>query len=133
MKLKNFVSLIIGFLILALAFVPIGAYHGLGDMDISGTLWNFMLPTGWLSIITGIVLLIHKRISLKNKRLAYVMFSFSLLLLMLFLLQDVDYHLSLWHGIKDSNFDVDSFILTYVSAFTLILSTIAGLLFTYNS
>ena len=127
MRLRNFVSPIIGFLLLASAFAPIGAYHGLGDMDISGTLWNFMLPTGWFSTITGIVLLIHERIKLKNKRLAFIMFSFSLLSIMLFLLQDVDYHLSLWHGIKTTNFDVDSFILAYVSAFTAILSTFAGL------
>lgn len=132
LKLRTVVIPLFGLLLIASAFVPIGAYHGLGDIDVSGILWNFILPTGWFGIIAGIGLLFFDRIRLNNKRLADVIFLISLLLMMLSLLQDVDYHLSLWHGVKTTNFDVDSFILANVSVILSLLGTCVGLLLITN-
>lgn len=128
MELKKFVGPVFGLLLLASAFVPLAAYHGLGDVTITGTLWSFMLPTGWFSIIAGVVLLIHQKIGLKNKRLTYALFLISVFLVLLFLLQDVDYYLSLWHGIEPTNFDVDQILLAYVSLPLAALGIFASLL-----
>lgn len=107
MKLWTLVGLVFGFLFIVSAFIPLGPYHYEGELDISGTLWNFMLPTGWFGVIFGFILLLNKQIGL-NKFLAYAIFTFSLLLILLFLLQDADYFISLWHGVSGLDFDVDA-------------------------
>jgi hypothetical protein len=127
MKLRNFIDIMFGLLFIASAFIPLGPYHHEGGLDIAGTLWNFMLPTGWLGIVIGVGLLLNGRIGLKNKRLAYVMFLVSLLLIVVFLLQDADYFLSLWHGVS-TNFDVDAqWFLAPASAYLGILGAFTGL------
>jgi hypothetical protein len=93
------------------AFVPLGSYHFEGQANIIGILWNFMLPTGWFTIAAGAILLFHRRLGLKNRRLTYVMLAASLFLLIISLLQglgfllDVDYLLGLLHGVK-GDFDL---------------------------
>jgi hypothetical protein len=116
-KLRNLIGVIAGLLFVASAFVPLSAYHFEGEANIVGVLWNFMLPTGWFSIIAGAALIFHEKIGLKNKWLAYALFVASLLLIVLFLLEDVDYFLGLWHGVK-GDFDVEGrWLLTPVSLY----------------
>ena len=95
-----------GLLFIASALVPLGPYHFRGEPNITGVLWNFMIPTGWLAIILGAVLLFHKKLGLENKRLAFLMFAASLLVIV-FRFPDVDYFLSLWHGVT-GDFDVEA-------------------------
>lgn len=129
MKLWTLVGIVFGFLFIASAFVPLGPYHNEGGLDISGTLWNFMLPTGWLGIISGVILLLHEAVGMKSKLLAYAIFTTSLLLILLFLLQDADYFISLWNGVSGLDFDVDaqwflapvSFYLGIIGVFTSLL------------
>ena len=104
-KFQNVVGIIIGMLLIASAFVPLGPYHFVGEADINGVLWNFMLPTGWLALIFGVVLLFHMRLGIKNMRLAMLILVGSGSIIF-FRFQDVDYFLGLWHGVK-GNFDVD--------------------------
>ncbi|MBE3116316.1 hypothetical protein IMZ68_03850 [Candidatus Bathyarchaeota archaeon] len=111
MNLRNLLAAIVGVLFILSAFVPLASYHFEGEASIIGVLWNFMLPTGWFTIAAGAVLLFHKRIGLKNKRLAYAMLAVSLFLLIISILQglglllDVDYLLGLLHGVK-GDFDL---------------------------
>jgi len=128
MKLKNLLGLIVGGLFIVSAFVPLGGYHFEGEANIIGVLWNFMLPSGWFGIIVGILLILHNKIGLKNKRLAYVMFTAGLLSVALFFLQDVDYFLGLWNGVC-GDFDVDGkWFLTPVSFYLGLLGVFASLL-----
>lgn len=127
MKLSAIIGIVVGVLFIGSAFVPIGPYHSLGEANIVGGLWAFMLPTGWFGIMAGIVLVFHWKIGLKNRRLAYAMFAASLLLIALFLLQDVDFFLSLWHGGKAAEFDVDAQGLGGVSFFLGILGVFTSL------
>ena len=106
MNLRNLIGTIVGLLFILSAFVPIASYHFEGEANIVGVLWNFMLPTGWFAIIAGTTLLLRERIGLKNKRLAYAMLAASLLLIVLYLIQDVDYLLGLWHEVK-GDFDLE--------------------------
>jgi hypothetical protein len=128
MRLTCVIGVVFGLLFFVSAFVPIGPYHSLAGEDIVGGLWNFMLPTGWFGLVAGIVLVFHGRIGLKNRRLAIVLFAFSLLLMALFLLQDVDYFLSLWHGGRAVEFDVDHQGLGSVSFFLGIAGVFTSLL-----
>jgi hypothetical protein len=108
---RNLLGTLVGLLFVLSAFVPLASYHFEGKALISGILWNFMLPTGWFAIVVGILLLFHKRIGLKGKRLAYAMLVAGLLLLVISLLQglgllvNVDWLLSVLHGVR-GNFDL---------------------------
>jgi hypothetical protein len=105
-NLRNLLGTIVGLLFILSAFVPMASYHFEGGANIVGVLWNFMLPTGWFAIIAGTTLLLRERIGLKNKRLACAMLAASLLLIVLYLIQDVDYLLGLWHGVR-GDFDLE--------------------------
>ena len=97
-----------GLLFILSAFVPLAGYHlESTDIPVWGTVWNFMLPTGWFSIIAGVcLLLLSKRSELKNKWLALAIFTVSISLLIVFFLQDADYFIGLWLGTK-GDFDLE--------------------------
>ena len=131
MKLQNLVPRIVGSLFVASAFVPLASYHFEGEPYIFGFLWNLMLPTGWLAVTAGAVMLLHQRIGLSKKQLVYVMLASGLLLMLLFRLQDVDYFLGLWHGVQ-GNFDTEKMTLT-LAAFLVGIMGILGSLFLVTS
>ena len=123
MKLQNFLTIIMGLFFIASAIVPIGVYHFVGEANITGVLWNLMLPTGWSALIVGVVLLIHGRLGLENGRLALFMFISSLSII-IFRFFDVDYFLGLWYGVK-GNFDVDARVpIPFVVALASLLASI---------
>ena len=107
-KFKNYIGVAVGLLFIASSLVPVGVYHHEGEANITGVLWNFMIPTGWLYMLVGVVLIFHKRLGLENKRLAFVMFVAGLLFYPLLLRQNVDYWLGLWRGVM-GDYDVESF------------------------
>jgi hypothetical protein len=112
-----------GLLLIVSAFVPLGPYHFVGEADITGVLWNFMLPTGWLALIFGVVLLFHMRLGIKDMRLAmFILFASGSTIV--FRIQDVDYFLSLWHGVN-GNFDVDRHAVSIFPFVVKILGLIA--------
>jgi MFS family permease len=109
LKFWNYIGIAVGFLFIASALVPVGVYHlRSSDAPVGGTLWNFMLPTGWFYLIIGIALLFHKRLGLENKQLAFVMFAAGLLFYPLLQRQNVDYWLGLLRGVT-GDYDVNSF------------------------
>ncbi len=126
MKFQNFIAIIVGLLLIASAFVPLGPYHFEGKADITGVLWNFMLPTGWLALIFGFVLLFHMRLGIKNMRLAMFILVASGSVIF-FRFQDVDYFLSLWHGVN-GDFDVDRHAVSIFPFIVEIVGLIASFL-----
>jgi len=106
LKFRNYLGVAVGLLFLAYALVPIGGYHLEGTMGIHGTLWHFMVPTGWYCIAVGVVLLFHRRLGLENRRLAYILFAAGLFIIPLLFRQNVDYWLGLWRGVA-GDYDVD--------------------------
>jgi len=107
-KFRKKLGIAIGLLFIASALVPLGGYRlESSDVHVTGVLWNFMMPTGLLYIVAGVVLLFHKRLRLEKKRLAFVMFAAGLLFFPLYFGLNVDYWLGLWRGVA-GNFDVES-------------------------
>jgi len=107
LKFRNYLGVAVGFLFLAYALVPIGGYQLRGTMGIHGTLWHFMVPTGWYCIAVGVVLLFHRRLGLENMRLAYILFAAGLFIIPLLFRQNVDYWLGLWRGVS-GDYDVEA-------------------------
>jgi hypothetical protein len=134
-KFWNYIGVAVGFLFIASALVPVGAYHHEGAANITGVLWNFMIPTGWLHFVIGVILLFHKRLGMENKQLALVMFAAGLLFYPLLLRQNVDYWLGLWRGVS-GDYDVDSFgflkLMLYFPFCVALTSIFASLLVMIN-
>ena len=108
-KFRNHLGIAVGLLFIASALVPLGGYHlENSDVPVTGVLWHFMVPTGWIHIVVGVILLFQKRLGLENKRLAFVLFAAGLFYYPLLFRQNVDYWLGLWRGVS-GGFDVDSF------------------------
>ena len=107
LKFRNYLGVAVGLLFLAYALVPIGGYHLEGTMGIHGTLWHFMVPTGWYCIAVGVVLLFHRRLGLENRRLAYILFAAGLFIVPLLFRQNVDFWLGLWRGVA-GDYDVEA-------------------------
>ena len=107
-KFRKKLGIAIGLLFIASALVPLGGYRlESSDVHVTGVLWNFMMPTGLLYIVAGVVLLFHERLRLEKNRLALVMFAAGLLFFPLLFRQNVDYWLGLWSGVS-GNFDVEA-------------------------
>ena len=106
LKFRNYLEVAVGLLFLAYALVPIGGYQE-RTMGIHGTLWHFMVPTGWYCIAVGVVLLFHRRLGLENRRLAYILFAAGLFIIPLLFRQNVDYWLGLWRGVA-GDYDVEA-------------------------
>jgi hypothetical protein len=111
------------------AFAPIAGYHLIStDMPGAwGSVWNFMLPTGWFSIIVGVCLLLLSIRRSLSKWFTPVMFAASISLIAVFFLQDVDYFIGLWIGVS-GNFDLEGRIA--VPFFLGIAGILASLLLT---
>jgi len=108
LKRRNNLGVAVGLLFIASALVPLGGYRLEGsEGQATGVLWNFMMPTGLLCIVVGVVLFFHKRMRLEKKRLALVMFATGLLFFPLLFRQNTDPWLGLWSG-EAGNFDVES-------------------------
>lgn len=107
-KFRKNLGIAVGFLFIASSLVPLGGYRlESSDVHVTGVLWNFMIPTGLLYVVAGVVLLFHERLRLEKKRLALVMFAAGLLFFPLLFRQNVEYWLGLWRGVT-GNFDVES-------------------------
>ena len=126
MRFQNFFVIILGLLFVASAFVPLGPYHFVGEVNIVGVLWNFMLPTGLLALIFGIILIFHKNLGLENKKLVLFL-GIASLLIIVFRFQDVDYFLSLYHGIT-GEFDVDRHAISIFPFGVALVSLLASFL-----
>jgi len=125
------IGIVVGLLFIASSLVPVGVYHHEGEANITGVLWNFMIPTGWFYMLVGAVLIFHKRLGLENKRLAFVMFVAGLLFYPLLLRQNVDYWLGLWRGVT-GDYDVESIgflkLMLYFPFCVALTSMVASLL-----
>lgn len=120
-------GVLFGLLFIISALIPLGVYHFEGEADIVGTLWNLMLPTGWFDLAIGLMLLFHRKIGLRGKRLQYLVLLGGLTSLVLFYVQDVDVFLGLWRGVS-GDFDVDGKWLGALLPFYVgLLSAVMGL------
>lgn len=115
---------ILGSFFIVIQFIPVGSYYFIGQPHFSGDLYNFIFPSGMLSIVLGIILIFHNRLNLnKIIKLNYLMIISGILILLVSYFQSTDYFLGLWHGVK-GNFDTEGFngvIIGLLSIFTGII------------
>jgi hypothetical protein len=75
-----------GALLIAVLFVPFGLYHTMAEPYVSGTIWGFMLPIGYVAAASGIAVIFY----LRSKWLKKLGFGYLLTLI------GISMVLSLW-------------------------------------
>jgi hypothetical protein len=69
-------------MLVAVLFVPFGVYHSMIEPYVTGFLWGFLLPVGYVALASGIAVIVYPRLTL----LKILGFDFLLILIGFFLL-----------------------------------------------
>ncbi len=66
-KMLQILRLAYGALLIAVLFVPFGLYHTMAEPYVSGAIWGFMLPVGYVAAASGITVIFYPRSKLLKK------------------------------------------------------------------
>jgi hypothetical protein len=99
-----------GLLLVAVLFVPFGAYHSRVEPYISGFLWGYQLPVGYVALVSGLLVILYPRLNMLKGRLDFLVVAIGLFLLLSFILFPKEFFINLLHGTSFSaaQIDVDS-------------------------
>jgi hypothetical protein len=77
-----------GFVLFAVLFVPFGIYNTMTEPYLSGAIWGFMLPVGYVAAASGVAVILYPRSKLLRKlgfgNLLALIGFFMLLAIMIF-------------------------------------------------
>lgn len=118
------VRVLFGVLFMALLIFPFGVYHSMVGPFISGCLWGFKLPVGYVGFIVGLLLILYPKLPFAKS----VGFGHFLMIGAAFVLISLwapgEVFINLWHG-TSIPYDVDYYS---VHAFPVRLLCILGLI-----
>ena len=99
-----------GLLLVAVLFVPFGAYHSLVEPYIIGFLWGYQLPVGYVALVSGLLVILYPKLNALKGRLDFLVVIIGLLLLLSFMFFPKEFFINLLHGTSFSaaQIDVDS-------------------------
>ena len=93
------IRLAYGALLIAVLFVPFGVYHSMTEPYVSGALWGFMLPLGYVAAASGVALILYPRlILLKKLGLGYFLILIGFLMLFSVSVFPDEWSINLLHG-----------------------------------
>ena len=88
-----------GLVLAAILFTPFGVYHSLSEPYITGYLWGYNLPIGYVGLASGLLAISYKKIDSLNKvDLGSIMIVIGVFLILTFLLEPKDFFINLLHG-----------------------------------
>ena len=100
--------LVYGVMLSALLVTPFGVYHSRSEPYITGSLWGYHLPIGYVGLLLGIVVVLYPRLNaLRSLRLSSLMPFIGLFLLLSFYFSPNYYFINLLHGTSFSSFQID--------------------------
>src|SRR3990170_9021027 len=99
-----------GAVLIAVLFVPFGLYHTMAEPYVSGALWGFMLPVGYVAAASGITVILYSR-SMRLKRLGfgYLLMVIGVSLLISLLIFPRELSISLFYGTNMIDIDYSTF------------------------
>ena len=115
----------------ALLVTPFGVYHSVSEPFVTGYLWGYNLPIGYVGLLSGIAVALYPKLSAFSRlRLSSLMPFIGLILLGSFLFAPNVYFINLLHGTNFSADQIDiDFQLGNTAAMSLaLLSIFSGLL-----
>ena len=117
-----------GLLLAAIFFAPFGVYHSVSEPYISGYLWGFNLPVGYVALLTGALVILYPRLTFSKKFSLgsfLMLMGFCLFLSLVFSSQD--YFINLINSTSfgfnqiDVDFPIGNSIVWAVSIFSVTL------------
>ena len=124
MSVLQILLLAYGATLFAVFFLPFGLYHTMAEPYVSGIVWGFMLPAGYVAAASGIAVILYPRLKLLNKQgLGYLLMVVGVMLLLSLWLYPRELSISLLHGTNMIDIDYSRFT---GAVFWLSLLSVAG-------
>jgi hypothetical protein len=97
-----------GVILGALLFTPFGVYHSRVEPYVTGYLWGYHLPVGYVGLLLGILAVLYPRLNmLRSLRFSAFMPIIGLSLFLTFLFSPKDYFINLINGTNFSPAQID--------------------------
>ncbi len=108
LKRLELVRLAYGVMLGALLVTPFGVYHSRSEPYITGYLWGYDLPIGYIGLLLGVVMVLYPRVSpLKSLKFSSLMPIIGLFLLLTLIFSPNYYFINLQHGTNFSAGQID--------------------------
>jgi hypothetical protein len=108
LKRLELVRLAYGIILGVLLVTPFGVYHSISEPYITGYLWGYDLPIGYVGLLLGILVVLYPRVNpLRSLRFSSLMPIIGLFLLLTFIFSPKYYFINLLHGTSFSSFQID--------------------------
>ena len=115
-----------GAVLIAVLFLPFGFYNTMAEPFVSGLVWGFMLPVGYISAASGVAIIFYPRSKLLRRLgFGYLMIAVGILLLLSLWLYPRELSISLLHGTNMIDTDYSTF--TGAVFWLSLLTIIAGI------
>jgi hypothetical protein len=119
-----------GVMLGALLFIPFGVYHSRVESYITGYLWGYNLPIGYVGLLLGVVAVLYPRVhALRRLKFSAFLLFIGLSLFLTFLFSPRDYFINLFNGTNFSpaQIDVDFAVGNSAVLYLALLSMVVGL------
>jgi len=124
-KALQILRLAYGALLIAVLFVPFAFYNTMAEPYVSGAIWGFMLPVGYVAAASGLAVIFYPRSNLlKRLGFGYLLMVVGASLLLSLLLYPKELSISLLHG--TNMIDTEYSTLTGAVFWLSLLSVAAG-------
>ena len=126
MTVPQILRLAYGAVLIAVLFLPFGLYNTMAEPYISGVVWGFMLPVGYIAAVSGVAVIFYPRSRLL-RRLGFgcLLIVVGVLLLLSLGLYPRELSINLLHGTNMIDLDYSTF--TGAVFWLSLLSVIAGI------
>lgn len=114
-----------GAVLITVFFLPFGLYSTMAEPYVSGAVWGFMLPVGYVAVASGVAVILYPRSKLlRTLGLGYLLIAVGVSLLLSMWLYPRELSISLLYG--TNMIDLDSSTFTGAVFWLSILSVAAG-------
>ena len=106
----RFLRVAYGVLLVAILFVPFGIYNTMAEPYVSGVVWGFMLPIGYIAAASGIAIIFYPQLkALRKLGFGYLLMLIGASMLLSFLIFPRELSISLLHGTNMIDIDYSTF------------------------
>ena len=113
-----------GAMLIAVLFLPFGLYNTMAEPYVSGVVWGFMIPVGYVAAASGAVVILYPRWKLLRRLgFGYLLMAVGVCLLLSLWLYPRELSVSLLHGTNMIDLDYSTFT---GAVFWLSLLTVAA-------
>lgn len=125
MIVSQILRLAYGAVLIAVLFLPFGLYNTMTEPYVSGVVWGFMLPVGYIAAVSGVAVIFYPRSRLLRRLgFGYFLIAVGVSLLLSSGLYPRELSISLLHGTNMIDIDYSTF--TGAVFWLSLLSIIAG-------